>query len=121
MLILDAIWLVTMAKRFYGQYIGHLMAEAPNFLPAVIFYAIYAMGVAYFVICPAIENAWGFPKVLFSGAFLGLLAYATYDLTNQATLRDWPTIVTVVDLAWGAILTSIVSSIAFVLTKHFSM
>ena len=120
MLAFDAVWLSTMAKRFYAPNLGVLMTDAPKFLPAGIFYLIYVCGVTVFVVLPAVNANHSLLQTFLYGAFFGFVAYATYDLTNQATLRDWPIIVTLVDLAWGTVLTGTVSIIAVSLTKHFS-
>ena len=119
MLMIDFVWLITMSKRFYSVHIGHLMSGSPKLLPAAIFYLIYALGVAVFIIVPAIHNQSSIGKVFLLGLLFGLVAYGTYDLTNQATLKNWPTIVTLVDLAWGAFVTGIVSIISFYLTRLF--
>lgn len=119
MLAIDAVWLSTMAKRFYGKYIGHLMATTPELLPAAIFYVIYTIGLTILVVVPAIEGGYSTIKTLLYGAVFGLVAYATYDLTNQATLREWPTIVTAVDLLWGTFLTAIVTLIATRVVTYF--
>lgn len=119
-LAIDAVWLSTMAKRFYAPNIGHLLAESPKFGPAIAFYALYIFGVVFFVVSPALESGAGLLKVFLSGALLGLVAYGTYDLTNQATLKDWPILVTVVDLLWGSLLTGFVSVIAVVCARMFS-
>jgi len=104
-LALDAVWLTTMAERFYRPAIGHLMMDKPAFGPAIVFYLMYLVGVVVFAVAPALASQrW--QTALGLGALLGLLCYATYDLTNQATLRDWPLRVTLVDLAWGAFVTA---------------
>ena len=120
MLAFDAVWLSTMAKRFYAPNLGTLMSETPKFLPAGIFYLIYVAGVTVFVVIPSINGNQSLLQTFIYGALFGFVAYATYDLTNQATLRDWPLIVTLVDLAWGTVLTGTVSIIAVSLTKYFS-
>lgn len=113
---IDAIWLSTMSQRFYGKYLGHLMAEKPNLSVAFIFYLINIIGMVFLVINPALkENSW--QKLIFAAILYGLCTYATYDLTNMATLKNWPTIVTVVDLIWGIVLTTSVCSIVFFLRK----
>jgi uncharacterized membrane protein len=117
MLAIDAVWLVTMSKRFYKPRIGELMADSPRVVPAVVFYLIYALGAALLVVVPAVNNDKGYLVVFLLGALLGLVAYGTYDLTNQATLKTWPTIVTAVDLAWGSLLTGVVSIISTALTR----
>ena len=101
---LDAIWLSTMAERLYRPAIGHLMQAQFDPWAALIFYVLYLIGVVQFAVRPGLLAAR--PVVaLFSGALLGLVAYGTYDLTNQATLKDWPWVVTLTDLAWGAFVT----------------
>lgn len=117
MLVLDFFWLSTMAPRFYNNYIGDILAKNPNYIAAGLFYLIYTAGVAYFVVHPALQGNLPWYMVALRGALFGLVAYATYDLTNQATLIQWSTIVTVVDLAWGAALTAIASVVAYLILK----
>jgi uncharacterized membrane protein len=119
MLAIDAVWLATMSKRFYKVRLGSLMTTSPKLAAAVIFYLIYALGPAILVVVRAVDNDLGFLKIFLYGALFGLVAYGTYDLTNQATLKEWPTIVTVVDLIWGALLTGVVSIVAVSLTRIF--
>jgi len=119
-LAIDVVWLFTMAKRFYAHHLGSIMSETPNLLPAGIFYLIYALGLSVFIILPALQNNTGFLRVFLLGAFFGLIAYATYDLSNQATLKNWPLIVTLVDLLWGSLLTASVSVITVFIVKYFS-
>lgn len=110
-LSLDAIWLTTMAERLYRPAIGHLMAPGFAATPAVLFYALYIAGIVFFALAPAL--AAGRARIaLARGAALGLLAYGAYDLTNQATLRDWPWMLTFADLAWGAFATGAASFVA---------
>lgn len=113
-LVFDALWLGLVAKQFYAKYLGYLMAPSVQWWAAALFYALFAVGVTYFVVMPLS----GIPavsalKVFAVGALFGLVAYATYDLTSQALIREWPLIVTVVDLAWGAVLTGAVSTVAW--------
>ncbi|MGO3018484.1 MAG: DUF2177 family protein [Anaerococcus sp.] len=110
-LLIDAAWLGLVAPSFYQEHIGHLMAEKVNFLPALMFYLIYVLALLVFIVNPALADG-NLLKGILLGAFLGFAMYATYDLTNMATLKDWPTIVTVVDLAWGAFVTAVSSGIA---------
>lgn len=110
--VIDGIWLSTMAPRFYQKYIGNLLATTPNWTAAVVFYLLYMVGIVALVVNPAIAQNQTLGKVILMGAIFGGIAYATYDLTNQATLKEWSTIVTVVDIIWGAILTGSVSVIA---------
>jgi uncharacterized membrane protein len=101
-LALDAAWLALMAERLYRPAIGHLMREGFDPLAAALFYLAYLTGVTVFVVLPAADAR----RALARGALFGLVAYATYDLTNQATLRGWPWHVTLADLAWGAFVTA---------------
>ena len=110
-LALDAVWLTTMMKTFYSKHLGHIFADKPSLVPALIFYILYAIGLLYFVIVPLIASGSSLTRVFFTAALLGLVAYGTYDLTNQATVKDWPVIVTVVDLIWGAFLTGTTATI----------
>ena len=104
-LALDAIWLTTMAERLYRPALGRLMLERFELAPAIAFYGIYLVGVVAFAVAPGLETRrWTTSFGL--GALLGLIAYATYDLTNQATLRDWPWRVTIADLCWGTLVTA---------------
>ena len=102
---LDLLWLGVVAKSFYARGIGHLMADKPNFVAATLFYLMFAAGIVYFAIAPNIANAeWlGWRQTLVSAALFGFFAYATYDLTNLATLRDWPVSVALADMAWGTL------------------
>jgi uncharacterized membrane protein len=105
---IDLVWLGVVAKRFYRQHLGHLLGAEVNWGPALLFYLIYIAGIVVFAIKPALD-AGSAGRGLALGAFFGFVSYATYDLTNHATLRDWPLIVTVVDLAWGSVLTAVVA------------
>jgi uncharacterized membrane protein len=117
MLAVDTVWLVTMSKRLYAPRLGSLLAESPRLAAAAIFYLLYALGPAFLVVAPAVDDGAGFLKVALLGALLGLVAYGTYDLTNQATLKKWPTFITVIDLVWGALLTGAVSIISVSITR----
>ena len=88
------------------------MAKNPNLIAALIFYLIFIAGLVFFVITPSLEEK-NWTKVLISGAFFGLVTYATYDLTNLATIKDWPITLTIVDLIWGTILSASVSIITY--------
>lgn len=117
MLAVDAVWLAVMSKKLYAPRLGSLMAESPRLAPAAVFYALYALGPALLVVWPAVNEGAGYLKVSMLGALLGLVAYGTYDLTNQATLKKWPTVVTAIDLLWGAALTGTVSIISVSITR----
>lgn len=116
-LLLDAVWLSVMGPRLYQPALGPLMAPGVNWAAAALFYALYGVGLVVFAIAPALEA--GEPTVaLRRGALFGLMAYATYDLTNQATLRDWPWAVTVADLAWGTVVSGVSSWVAARITSR---
>ena len=117
-LVIDMVWLILIAKNFYAKYIGYLMAKSPNLAAAFIFYLIFIAGLVFFVITPALDKKmWTY--ALLVGAFFGLVAYATYDLTNLATVKDWPLVVTIADLIWGMVLSAAVSVITYFLAKYF--
>lgn len=113
-LVIDAIWLGLVAPKFYRAQIGHLMADRPNFLAALVFYLLFIVGVVYFVVNPAIE-AGEISKVLVAGALFGFMTYATYDLTNLATLKDWPITVTIIDLVWGTTLSTLIGLFTYLI------
>lgn len=103
---LDMLWLGVVAGSTYRQAIGHLMAEQPRLGAAAAFYGLYTAGLVVFVLAGAGPTTpWG--QTLLKGAMFGLVAYATYDLSNLATLRDWPLSLTLIDMAWGSTLTAV--------------
>ncbi len=119
-LVIDMVWLVVVAKNFYAKQIGFLMAKNPNLYAAMIFYLIFIAGLIVFVITPALDKKmWS--QALLAGAFFGLVTYATYDLTNLATLRDWPLVITIVDLVWGMVLSASVSVITYFVALKFGI
>ncbi|MEI7897745.1 MAG: DUF2177 family protein [bacterium] len=112
----DMFWLGVISRTFYKKHLGFLMAPEINWYAAMIFYLLFIVGVLVFVVLPGIkENA--LPLMLLKAAFFGLITYATYDLTNLATVKDWPLIITIVDLVWGMVLTTIVSLAGFLIGK----
>jgi uncharacterized membrane protein len=111
---IDMIWLVLVAKNFYQKQIGFLMKPDINWYAAIIFYLLFIVGLITFVITPAVEKHSWVHTLLF-GAFFGLVTYATYDLTNLATTKDWPMLVTIVDLIWGMVLSASVSLITYLI------
>ncbi|MGD9481345.1 DUF2177 family protein [Shinella sp. G-2] len=116
-LIVDAIWLSTMADMLYRPLLGDKLAPQFHLAPAAVFYLIYVAGIVFFAVMPALEGG-GFGKAGLNGAMLGLVAYATYDLTNQATLRDWPLSITLADIPWGAFVTAIGASAGFLVASR---
>jgi len=102
MILLDLLWLGVLARPLYQQGIGHLMAERPIWPVAVLFYAVYALGLVVFAVAPqTLDRRW--PVVLGSAALFGFVAYATYDLSNLATLKAWPAWLAALDMAWGTV------------------
>jgi uncharacterized membrane protein len=116
--ILDAVWLGWAGPNFYRPLLGDLLAPSFRLVPALIFYALYIGGIVWFAVRPGLEHGttWG----VINGALLGGLAYATYDLTNQATLKTWPWQVTLADIAWGASATALATGIACLVTSRFA-
>ena len=109
---IDMVWLALIARNFYKEKIGFLLADKVNWAAAMVFYLLYIGGISYFAVMPAVkENNWQI--ALINGAILGLLCYATYDLTNLATINKWPLIVVIADIAWGIILTGSVSLLTY--------
>jgi len=109
--LIDLVWLLFISRKLYQEKIGHLMAPKSNMAAAAIFYLLFIAGIVFFVVNPAAEKH----SVLYAlgaGALFGLVTYATYDLTNLATLRDWPVSITIIDLAWGSFVTGTTSAIA---------
>lgn len=105
---IDAIWLGLIAKNLYQKEIGHLMSENVNFIAALIFYLLFLVGLVYFVINPALIDK-NITKLIISGILFGIVTYSTYDLTNLATLKDWPIKVTIIDLIWGSFVSTATS------------
>jgi uncharacterized membrane protein len=106
---LDMVWLGVVAKKFYVRQIGFLMKSDVNWTAAILFYLLFIAGMVVLVISPAVEKGLWMRALLY-GALFGLTTYATYDLTNLATLKDWPLSVTIVDLIWGMVLAASVST-----------
>lgn len=117
MLALDMLWLGLVAPAFYRQYIGPLMRPQPELVAATLFYLIYVVGVNEFVL-RAIPSGAPWTAAAKRGAFFGLVAYATFDLTAQAVLAGWSPVVTVVDMAWGALLTATVAGVTHAVTHR---
>ena len=105
---IDLVWLGLVARTFYRKHLGFLMAPSPNWPAAVLFYLLFVGGILVFVVVPGLESG-SLVTTLVRGALFGLITYATYDLTNLATLKDWPVILTIVDLIWGTVLSTAVS------------
>lgn len=115
-IVIYMIWLGLVARSFYRGQIGFMMKSDINWIAAITFYLLFVVGLVVFVIAPAIEkNSWR--HALLFGALFGVITYATYDLTNLATLRDWPILITIVDLVWGAVLAASVSTVTYFIVR----
>jgi uncharacterized membrane protein len=139
LVVIDAAWLFAMGGN-YKKWLGHLFAPTASFTPVVFFYLLYALGITFFVVMPFIRG-FGMSTLLsgagtevvkgaaltlsaifqifLAGALLGFVAYGTYDLTNQATLKEWPLFVTVIDMVWGALVTGATSVLAVIFVRMF--
>lgn len=117
-LIFDGLWLTVVAKNFYAKQLGFLMSDNPNLVAAGIFYLIYVFTLVLLVISPALDKA-SLTAAVVNGALFGFCAYATYDLTNLATIKNWPLLVTVVDLIWGTFLSGAVSAISYLILSKW--
>ena len=111
-LVVDGLWLTLIAKNFYAKHLGYLMSKNPNLLAAGLFYLIYVFAMVVLVVTPGLEKG-SFWSTVLSGALFGLCCYATYDLTNLATVQGWPLVVTIVDLIWGTFLSATIAAISF--------
>jgi uncharacterized membrane protein len=117
--VIDMIWLGLVARGFYQQHLGFLMAPSPNWFAAVVFYLLFIVGILAFVVVPGLKED-SLQTTLLRAALFGLITYATYDLTNLTTLKDWPILVTVVDMIWGTSLSVAVSLASFMIGKWLS-
>ncbi len=109
---IDMVWLMLVAQKIYQKALGSLMAPSFNWIAILAFYFLYIGGIILFAVQPALSKG-SLPSVVFLGAAFGFLAYATYDLTNLGTLRDWPISITMIDLAWGTTLTALVATAGY--------
>ncbi|GAM16060.1 DUF2177 family protein [Mesobacillus selenatarsenatis] len=117
-LVLDSVWLGLISPSLYKEQIGHLLAPEVNWIAAALFYILFIAGLVYFAVKPAIQgDSW--KTAVKNGAFFGLVCYATYDLTNQATIRDWPLMITAIDLMWGTFICGISSLLSFFTARRF--
>jgi len=114
--VIDSIWIGVVANKFYKKQMGALLLDKPKFVPAIIFYLINIAGMVIFVVNPALD-ANSLSYAVSRGALLGLVGYATYDLTNASTLKGWPKAVTIVDMIWGTFVTALVCTVAFLILQ----
>ncbi len=115
---IDFVWLTTVAKKFYSDELGSLLLKKAHLAPAVAFYLLYIIGLCYFAIVPAL-HAGSIGLAALRGSLFGLFCYATYDLTNLSTLRDWSRKVAVVDMIWGTALSGAVATVTYLIMHHF--
>ena len=113
---IDLTWLGLVAKNMYNRNIGHLMSSQVNWVAGGVFYLAFIVGILVFAVYPAVDKD-SLLRAIVLGALFGFFTYSTYDLTNLATLKDWPLSVTIVDITWGMVLTSAVSAAGFFLVK----
>lgn len=116
--VLDAVWLTVMGSRLYRPVIGSIMADRPDMRAAVAFYLLYVFGIVFLAVMPALKEG-SLVRALISAAVLGLVAYATYDLTNQATLKVWSVHITLIDMAWGTLVTTAAAMGGYLLAQRF--
>ena len=115
---IDILWLGVIAKNFYNRHLGRFFRERVNWTAASIFYSLYILGIMIFAILPGISRA-SLAHTVILGVLYGLFTYATYDLTNLATLKDWPVQIVVVDILWGMVLCGLVSAGSFLVAARF--
>ena len=113
---IDMVWLGFIAKNLYRKYLGSFLSDTVNWKAAIFFYLIFIVGIFIFAIMPAVEKN-SITKAIIYGAMFGFFTYATYDLTNLATLKNWPLQIVFIDMAWGALLTALVSTAGFYIVK----
>jgi len=113
---IDIVWLGVIAKGLYAKYLGGFLAPNVNWTAAIIFYLLFIVGIFIFAILPAVEKD-SVQHAIVYGALFGFFTYATYDLTNLATLKDWPLTIVFIDIAWGVVLTALVSTAGFFITR----
>lgn len=116
---IDMIWLGFVAKNMYRTQLGHLLSDQVNWISAIIFYLIFILGIFIFCVYPAVEQG-SFVKALLLGAIFGAITYATYDLTNLATLKNWPLSITLIDITWGSVLSLTTSATGYLILSHLN-
>jgi uncharacterized membrane protein len=115
--IIDMAWLGLIAKDLYKKYLGGFLSDQVNWTAAIIFYLLFIVGVFIFAILPSVEKN-SLVSAITLGALFGFFTYATYDLTNLATLKGWPIAIVFIDIVWGSVLTGIVSAAGFYIVKY---
>ena len=115
--VIDMVWLGLIARTLYRNYLGFLLASTTNWFAVILFYLLFILGILVFVVLPGLKDN-SLKATLLRAVLFGLVTYATYDLTNLATVKNWPVLITVIDLAWGTILSVLVSYISFMVGKR---
>ncbi len=116
---IDFIWLGLIARGFYREQIGFIMKENFNMMAATLFYLLFIVGLLFFVLNKAFAiESWKY--ALFVGMFYGFITYATYDITNLSTLKDWPLLISIVDIAWGSILCGLTSYLTYIISSYLN-
>lgn len=118
-LIIDGLWLGLIAKNFYANNLGELLRKNFLILPGAVFYLVYTAGLVFLAVRP-MQPELSLANVALYGAIVGVLSYGTYDMTNLSTLRDWPVIVSVVDLLWGTVLSASVATVSALCVRYFT-
>lgn len=115
LVLIDSVWILFIAKKFYAEHMGFLFSKTINLAPVMVFYPLYAVGIVFLVVLPS--QSW--VEVLWKGALLGLVSYGAYDLTNHATIPNWPVVMTIVDILWGTFVTAATALIAYFILGIF--
>ncbi len=116
--LLDAVWILVVAKKFYATEMAFLFTKSANLVPVAFFYPLYALAVLFLAVMPAVTSG-SWLEALWRGALLGLASYGAYDLTNHATISGWPLKMTLLDMGWGVVVTALTSVIAYLLITSF--
>ena len=113
---IDMVWLGLVAKGLYRKHLGHLLSPRPRWAAAIAFYLVFIAGIVFFSVMPAL-TAGSIGKAALYGVLFGFFAYATYDLTNLATIKEWPLLITIIDLCWGMFLCGSVSVVSYIISS----
>lgn len=117
---IDMLWLGLIAKKMYQDKLGFILSDKPNWIAAVIFYLFYVGGIVFFAIAPAVQSG-NYTTAILNGVLLGMLCYATYDLTNMATIAKWPLSVTIVDILWGGFITGACATATYFISTKINL
>ncbi len=115
---IEMVWLGLLARKIYEKHLGYLMADKPNLMVSLIYFIIVVWGLIFFAIYPALTKS-SLSYAIIAGALFGFMTYATYSMTNLATLKDWPLFITLIDVSWGTVLNSLTAGLSFYIIKMF--